>query len=517
EANAQRDLNNANQVLTDKQARLTQLIQVPGGEINVKDTRLQGMQQSLQARNNADQLLVNVRAQLTAAQQLPPDQQPDAQQMQLLRDAVNNADAALRHLLATDANLDAAQHPNLQQEITHLTGELVQLRQEAQNLPGEIQTLQDPNPATQGSIAKFTADLTQAGVDLALARGAKDKAEATGALGKATKVEGSQKAYSIGQLTQKTGVVTATGVKMGADAVNVVHDGAKLAGSLGNFVSSAGVVSTGVSALSLPLDCYSLHRDRLAIQGAKSTMKLVKRAEQNALLPLDGTEKSFMKMMKRKLPIADKQFSAAYNSTKIIAGLGSATAVGFKIAILAGCSAGAVAAGAACLTPIGWALAGVAAATLIGYGIFKLSRFIHSKQQQKAYLETVRSNNPLTTPKGEKILGKMADDYIALHPTPANTTQAAYRTQVIQALTGTQGIEAAVQERAEQGLISRSRGYGVEIMTDRLRQEPNPPGDGRTHQLLTALGVKPEDLKKIVDSDKIDDARKLLGKRLRVS
>jgi hypothetical protein len=507
EADAQQVLNDARQALIVKQNRLP----VVQGEITLKDPLLQSLQLSQQNLTNANQTLANAQATLLTAQQLPQAQQPNAQQMQQLRDDVNNATAALQNLRAQDPNLNPAQHPNLQQEIHDLTGELGQLRSEAQTLNADIQTLNDPNPATQGSIAKFNADHVQAGLDLAMAKDAKDKLEATGALGKATKVEGTQKAYSIGQLSQKSGAVAAGVVKMTSDSIGVVQ------GASTTFMSAAGVAATGVGALSLPLDCYSLHRDRLAIQGAKSTLAKVKLAERNPGLNLDATDKAFMKMMKRKLPIADKQFSAAYNSTKILAGLGGATAVGFKIAVLAGCSVAAVTAGAACLTPIGWALAGVAAATLIGYGIFKLSRFIHSKRQQKAYVETVNAPNPLITAKGRNILGKMADEHIQLNPNlNRNKTEAQYRSEVVQLISTSPGIEDRVRERAELGLISRSRGYGVELMTNRLRQEPHPPV-GPTRQLLTALGVPPDDLQKIVDSNNVGDARKLLGKRLRVS
>jgi hypothetical protein len=391
----------------------------------------------------------------------------------------------------TDANRDVqdlqSERQRLTQELATFTGQRDQLQQRVADIPMRLETL-NGDQATQGSINALTAERDAKQSALTAAQVNLKALEATKALGEATKVETGQWHYQRSQLAQKSGVVAATGVKIGADAVGVATGGAKLAGSLGTFVSSAGVVSTGVSALSLPLDCYSLHRDRLQIQAAKSTLQKVKLAERNPGLQLDATEKAFMKMMKRKLPIADKQFSAAYNSTKVIAGLGGATAVGFKIAVLAGCTVGAITAGAACLTPIGWALAGVAAATLIGYGIFKVSRFIHSKRQQQAYVETVNAPNPLNTPKGRSILNKMVDEHIQLNPNPnPQKPEAQYRGEVEQLVSGSPNINERVRERAEQGLISRSRGFGIELMTDRLKVEGYPPA-GRTGRATDSFG-----------------------------
>jgi hypothetical protein len=117
------------------------------------------------------------------------------------------------------------------------------------------------------------------------------------------------------------------------------------------------------------------------------------------------------------------------------------------------------------------------------------------------------------------LTAKMVDEHIQLNPnTNAQKTEAQYRDEVEQLVSGFPNINERVRERAEQGLISRSRGYGVELLTDRLRAEGYPPA-GRTGALLTALGVSPGDIQKVVDADptKIGDARKLFGKRLRVS
>lgn len=168
----------------------------------------------------------------------------------------------------------------------------------------------------------------------------------------------------------------------------VVSEGAKLAGGY------VGVVVGPLTAVVNTIDLVNDHKGRL-------TALSLKHKADNALASKDGIKQDDAELLaiaermrlKQKKTSVDKGLSGTKNFFGAVGGLGTAAAGGATIAAIAGAGIAAAAAAASILTPVGWALAGAAAAAAVGYGIYKLARHLNSQAIKQALRETISITN----------------------------------------------------------------------------------------------------------------------------
>jgi hypothetical protein len=317
--------------------------------------------------------------------------------------------------------------------------------------------------------------------------------EATRLVGEDGKPKASDYIYQVAQVTQKTGVALTVPTKIFADVVSMATN---LSGAATVLLAATSAATSGASATSIPLDVYSGFRDFKAYKGARSMQKKVKLARQDPDVSPENA--AFLRMMQRKLPVNEKRLGVLYNGSKVAAGVAAGGVFVVKILVIAGVG-GAVAAGFTGYgAPIAASVGGGAAAILIGIGIYKVSRYARTKHMQRQYANTILSDTPLQTKKGKKILTQLREN------------------GEIEGLSMAE-IENLVKEKAELGLMARSRAFAIQSMTERLRAEKDNPGEAWA--LMENLGMKESDIEAIANSSgaSIKDAHKLLEKRLKIA
>ncbi|MBV8969487.1 MAG: hypothetical protein JO331_10575 [Verrucomicrobia bacterium] len=303
-------------------------------------------------------------------------------------------------------------------------------------------------------------------------------------------------AYQIAQVAQKSAVVMTVPTKAFGDVFSLATAGSSLAGAASVLLAATSAASSGAAATSIPLDVYSGIRDFKAFKGARSMKKKVKQARK--LSGVTDEDLAFLRMMERKLPVNEKTLGVLYNGSKVAAGVAAGGVFVVKILVIAGVG-GAVAAGFTGYgAPIAASVGGGAAAILIGIGIYKVSRFARTKHMQRQYANTILSDTPLQTKKGKKILAQLRESGEIDGLSMAET-------------------ENLVKEKAELGLMARSRAFAIQSMTERLRAEKENPGEAWA--LMEQLGIKESDIEAIANSSaaSVKDAQKLLGKRLKIA
>lgn len=266
-----------------------------------------------------------------------------------------------------------------------------------------------------------------------------------------------------------------------------------ITGAVSSAMSSAGSIAGGVAGIiSIPVDAAALARDVRDIKAHQKLNQQVK-AQQQLLQGKDSELESCLKLIKSKQVVGEKRFSAAANGIKVAAGAVSTASAITAICVTAGVTTAAALTAASMLTPIGWAVAGVAAGITIGFGIYKLCKYIHTKKLQQGYMDAIA--NP-GGPAGLKIAGKLRLEGIQ-NPTPDQ-----------------------IKARASEKLLSRSASFTSSTLMARVKSEPRydatQPDASPTAKMLSGLGFSEKELHALYDSNVPKDAQKLLSKKLKL-
>lgn len=290
---------------------------------------------------------------------------------------------------------------------------------------------------------------------------------------------------------------------------SIVKEGVAIAKTAGDSISSGlslgtSIASSAASLVSLPVDAYALHRDIRDIREHQNVLKKVK-SEQARLQGKDKELEACLKLCNRKQVIGEKRFSAVTNGIKVASGLTAGASLGVGIAMAAGCTTAAALGAAACLTPIGWAIGGVAAACAIGFGIYKLGRFIYNKVQQKRYMEAIDNPDPTTSKAAATLKERLQKKAAKLAGDPKGWKNV-------------QITPEQIKEYATTHLIGRSASLTTSVMLARLREDDLAnPGEAIT--MFKNLGFTDDQIKAMHQAkgrDQQSASEKLLKKTLKL-
>ncbi|MBK8508170.1 MAG: hypothetical protein IPL51_05810 [Candidatus Competibacteraceae bacterium] len=327
--------------------------------------------------------------------------------------------------------------------------------------------------------------LKTAGRNLTQASDGLRSLEASRQLGQRATAQASERQAVHGvSLGTSASTVVAGALKGIAPAVDVAAKGLNAAGA--GFLGVAAVASVPLSARALAKDVSDYRKN------ADFDAAVQRQIEAHGGPDGDPTLAAIAKLVHERTETKGKVVSAIKNALGIGSGLAAGVASSAAIAAAAGVTAAAAVASIA--TPVGWALAGATAAVAIGYGLWKLGKYLHQQHQQQQ-LERLASGQGKHF---EQRLGALA---IARDIDLNSPHQRA-------------ALAAEIKNDAQQALHRNSPRHAAATLLDRLRANHD---QGRTERFLRALNVDDADLRTLLHAADNNDAITLLMKKLNLA
>ncbi|MFO1349209.1 MAG: hypothetical protein U1F68_00420 [Gammaproteobacteria bacterium] len=289
--------------------------------------------------------------------------------------------------------------------------------------------------------------------------------------------------------------VVAGALKGIAPAIDVAAKGLNAAGA--GFIGAAALASVPLSARALAKDVSDYRKNSEFDAAVKRQIETLSGPDGDPGLT------AIAKLVHNRTETKGKVVSAVKNALGITSGLAAGVASSAAIAAAAG--AGAAAAVATIATPVGWALAGATAAVAIGYGLWKLGKYLYN-QHQLQKLEGLAS--------GE---GKHFDQELAVRAQRRGIdlgTPNARPLLAPQQAREVMEIKRAIKNEALLEPSGRDPLFAAQQLLERLRLEGN---GGITERFLRTLNFGDDDLRALLRSSKAEDAQTLLMKKLNLA
>lgn len=362
------------------------------------------------------------------------------------------------------------------------TLDLAKQKQEAAAIELKLAEKQGYGPGMTGHLEKMVEDAKQ---QVSAAKDSLRRLEASHRLGKAYSDRATERqavhGATIGASASGAAAGTLKGIAAALPAIDAAAKGVNIAAT--GFTGIAAVATVPLSAVALANDVRGYRKN------ADFDAAVVGQIAAQSALDGDSELAAIAKLVHSRTETKGKVVSAVKNALGIAAGLAGGVASSAAIAAAAG--AGAAAAVASLATPVGWALAGATAAVAIGYGLWKLGKYLHNQHQQQK-LEGIVSGQ-----------GKYFEQAVSDRARGENGN-----------LNQKLSTPEQIVQKASLQLLQRDPQRAANRLLERLRMEG---ADGATARFLNALRLGDGDLAALRDSTDNKAALALLMKKLNLA